>query len=97
MSSFPGLRARSSAWKAVSLSIQNSSRTIPNPWLTYQNLLIKDRVLRFTERRSGESYHGVALARDDLMVGLFTRMISALLYQASVLLEPIGREQERVW
>src|SRR6266702_820957 len=64
MSSFPARRARSSAWKAVSLSIQNSSRTIPNTWFTYQNLLIKDRVLRFTERWSGESYHGVALARE---------------------------------
>src|SRR5207245_8518594 len=45
-------------------SIKTFSRTIIHAWLTYQNLLIKDRVLRFTERRSGESYHGVALARE---------------------------------
>src|SRR2546427_5940865 len=55
----PQLRARSSAWKAVSLSIQNSSRTIPNANSAYQNLLVKDPALRRTRRRSGENYRGI--------------------------------------
>ncbi len=59
MSFPPELRAGPSAWKPVSLSIQNSSRTIPNANFTYQNLLVKDLVLRLTRRRSGENYRGI--------------------------------------
>ncbi len=56
---FPQLRAHSSAWKPVSLSIQSLSRTIPKANFTYQNLLVKDPVLRLTRRRSGENYRGI--------------------------------------
>jgi hypothetical protein len=59
VSSRPDSRARYSFWKPVSLSIQSTTGTIPNPYFTYQNLLIDDRVLRFAWRRNGENQHGV--------------------------------------
>src|SRR5437016_14121923 len=55
-------RAGSSAWKAVSLSVQNLRRTIPNVYFTHQNLLSKDRVPRLMRRRSVENCRGNNLA-----------------------------------
>lgn len=83
--------------KAVSLSIQSSSRTIPNTHFTHQNFLIKDRVLCLAWCRSGENYRRVHSSQGTACLLVSIRMAWALLYPVRALQEPIGREQERVW